>query len=246
LRRNKRISRPKKKKQAHSAASIPARSWRAAAGEVLSAATMGIAHDLNNCLTGVFSIADLCLHETTRDHPLRERIEMIQRNGQAAVVLVQRLFREHSAAIGRQEYHDLNQLVLTNFELVRWAVPKSIELRNVFSSEALPVFFDAIEFRTVCLHLALNAAAAIPGRGFIEFETGLAAPSKSKGRGKRGMAFLEVTDSGNGFDSRKPLRDGLGLRLVRDFAQRCKGELQIEENEPQGSIVKLLIPRAEL
>jgi len=206
---------------------------------------MGIAHDLNNCLTGVFSIADLCLHETTRDHPLRERIEMIQRNGQAAVVLVQRLFREHSAAIGRQEYHDLNQLVLTNFELIRWGVSKSIELRNVFSSEALPVFLDSIEFRTVCLHLALNAAAAIPGRGFIEFETGFAT-AKPGGRGKRGMAFVKVSDSGRGFNSRKALRDGLGLRLVRDFAQRCKGELQIEENEPQGTIVTLLMPRAEL
>jgi signal transduction histidine kinase len=214
---------------------------------------MGIAHDLNNCLTGVFSIADLCLHEIAREHPLRERIEMIQRNGQAAVLLVQRLFREHSAPAGRPEYHDLNQVVVTNLELVRWAVPKSIELRNVFSSEPLPVFFDAVEFRTVCLHLALNAMASIEGRGFIEFETGLAAPAKARGRTKSATVFLKVTDSGCGLKkpsrasrSKGPQTEGLGLRLLLDFAQRHNGQFQIEQTEPNGTAVTLLIPRANL
>src|SRR3954452_20437128 len=116
---------PPKKKSRQTGNGAPKPLWGAASAAALSPATLGIAHDLNNRLTGVYSIAGHCLHELEAKSPMRERIQMILENGEGAVELIQRVFREHSAAIGREEYHDLNQLLTTNSELSRCGVPKS-------------------------------------------------------------------------------------------------------------------------
>src|SRR4051812_29218971 len=134
---------------------------------------MGLAHDFNNLLTGVCSLSELSLMELPADHPLRERLEIIQSNGQKAAELVRKLFTEHQASVGNVEHHDLNALATACFDLARQAISKSIKIVLTLASEPLPVFIDAIAFRTVFLHLAINAAEAIDGSGKIEFRTAL-------------------------------------------------------------------------
>ena len=235
--------------------------WAAASQAALSPATLGIAHDLNNSLTGVYSIADLCLHELKQDEPIRERIEMILQNGQNAVQLVQRLFREHSAEIGREEYHDLNQLVTANVELIRWATPKSIEIRKLLAAQQLPIFVDAVEFRTICLKLVLSATAGIEGRSAIEIETGsgkkdLKARKSGAQSARSGTVFLRIA----GPDCPSPRKRGkrptnsvaggpdrvLAYRLLSEFAEKYSGKSIIEVGTNGRTLVTLQLPRARI
>ena len=95
---------------------------------------MGVAHDLNNLLSGVCSISDLCLREAGPEHPFREQLELMRTYGERAAKLVQILFREHQARPSRAEFHDLNNLTESTCELARRAIPKSIEIQRVLAA----------------------------------------------------------------------------------------------------------------
>jgi len=247
---------PKQKKQ--SPKQDANRQWTANAREALSPVTLGIAHDLNNLLTGVFSIADLCLHDGVPDDPLRERIEMIRRNGQSAAHLIQRLFHEHSATAGHEEYHDLQQLLGANLDLIRWAVPKSIEVSQVLSSQSEPVWLDGIQFRTVCLQLALHAASLIKGRGSIILETDLEAQrgkAKSSKGGRGEKVILKITHSGsNSAEKKSGKKRGPAAKqatppafeLARTFAESYGGDFSVGSDDSGSAILILRLPKADI
>src|SRR5882762_11508782 len=120
----------RKKQQGKVWEAVQGRLWAAASREVLSPLTMGLAHDLNNVLTGVCSMSDLCLRDGGPEHPFRERLEIVRDHGQRAAELVQTLFHEHQAQLGRREYHDLNRLVDAGLQLVRRTIPRSIQIEK--------------------------------------------------------------------------------------------------------------------
>src|SRR5216117_360697 len=184
---------------------VQRRLWTAASREILSPFTMGVGHDLNNLLSGVCSISDLCLREAGPEHPFRERLELMRTYGERAAKLVQTLFREHQGRPGRSEYHDLNTLAESGCELARRAIPKSIEIQRVLAAQALPVFVDAIGFRTVFLHLLSNAADAIDGTGSIQVRTARhsrmpATRAFSGIKPSPPVVSVQITDTGHGVD----------------------------------------------
>jgi signal transduction histidine kinase len=208
---------------------------------------MGLAHDLNNLLTGVCSMSELSLMEIPPNHPLRERLDIIRINGQKAAELVRKLFLEHQAAPGKREHHDLNALSTAYFALARQAIPKSIQTVLNLESDPLPVFVDEIAFRTVFLHLAINAAEAIDGRGNIEFRTALHSrlprlPTYTGVKLRPPVASLQVSDTGRGLQpasfkkigkpnfTTKPANAGagLGLYLTKRFVEANGGGLSVQ------------------
>jgi len=147
------------------------RLWSAMAAEVLTPVTLGLAHDLNNQLTGILSVSDLCLHKTRLDRPSREQLEIIRASGERAAALVRILFVEHQATLGRSELHDLNTLTRAYLDLAQRAISKSIDVNLILAPEPLPVMVDAVAFRTALLYVAFNAAAGIQNRGQLEVRT---------------------------------------------------------------------------
>ena len=244
---------------------VQPRLWSAAAREVLSPVSMGVAHDLNNLLSGVCSISDLCLREAGPEHPFRERLELMRTYGERAAKLVQTLFREHQASPGRSEYHDLNTLTEHGCELARRAIPKSIEIQRVLAAQALPVSADAIAFRTVLLNLMLNAADAIEGKGSIHVRTARHSrmPATRVFRGVKPsppVVSVQISDTGHGVDKsfQQRLWDplfttkaashgaGLGLYLAEAFCRANHGGISVDSAADGGAAFTLWLPEADL
>ena len=244
---------------------VQPRLWSAAAREVLSPFSMGVAHDLNNLLSGVCSISDLCLREAGPEHPFRERLELMRTYGERAAKLVQTLFREHQASPGRSEYHDLNTLTEHGCELARRAIPKSIEIQRVLAAQALPVSADAIAFRTVLLNLMLNAADAIEGKGSIHVRTARHSrmPATRVFRGVKPsppVVSVQISDTGHGVDKsfQQRLWDplfttkaashgaGLGLYLAEAFCRANHGGISVDSAADGGAAFTLWLPEADL
>lgn len=240
------------------------RLWLAASREVLSSVTLGVAHDLNNLLTGVFSISDLCLRDITADHPLHAQLQLIRSNGQRATELIRTLFHEYQANPGRREIHDFNFLVQINLELARRAISKSIQTSLILAAEPLPVAIDAVAFRTVFLHLVLNASEAMDDRGKLQFQTARhpklpRLPNFTGIKPKGSAVSLEIRDTGGGVDPAfqkqlfQPLfttkaangSGGLGLYLAREFAESSGGGMAVESNNDGGSTVTVYLPVGE-
>jgi signal transduction histidine kinase len=69
---------------------------------------------------------------------------------------------------------------------------------------------------------------------------GAGSPVEMVLQGKAATATLEVRDSGPGFNVERPPRQGLGLVLMRYYANLAGGELTIDSTE-KGTIVTILV-----
>src|SRR5437763_16818899 len=87
--------------------------------------------------------------------------------------MVQRILSLHQGKVGERNYFNLNEIVKDTVEVVRKIIPKRIEVITDFSSDGLPLYVDAVEFRQVLINLTLNAADAMPQGGKLTFKTAL-------------------------------------------------------------------------
>jgi signal transduction histidine kinase len=233
--------------------------------EALSHATLGLAHDFNNALTGILSLSEHFLSQIDAQHPFHEGLWLIRQNSQRAAQLAHRLMRLHHDKPGTRDFRDLNALAADAFDLLRCVIPKRIDLTSQWVQTPLPVEVDAVECQRVIIYLALNAAEAIADRGRIHLETSLHRELPSLGcfvgRAPRPpAACLSVADSGAGikaenlprafepFFTTKPAENaaGLGLYHASQFAQASGGAVAVESAEGVGSTFRVWLPWVDM
>lgn len=84
---------------------------RASKMEAVGALAGGVAHDLNNILSGLVSYPDLVLRDLPPDSPLRQPIETMQASGKKAAAIVQDLLTLARRSTTLPENADLNQII---------------------------------------------------------------------------------------------------------------------------------------
>ena len=126
---------------------------------------------------------------------------------------------------------------------------KGIEFKTVFHSSPLVINGDAEQLKRVFINLIENSLEAIEGEGSIMFETSLEPGEKT--------VSVRVSDTGRGlpasdrdklflpYFSTKRGGTGLGLAIVSDIVSEHKGEITVEDNVPQGTIVSVAFPLRE-
>ena len=85
---------------------------RAQKMEAIGTLAAGVAHDLNNVLSGIVSYPELLLLEIPPDSPMREPIENIQKAGQKAAAIVTDLLTLARRGVKTNEVVHLNEVVL--------------------------------------------------------------------------------------------------------------------------------------
>lgn len=143
----------------------------AAWNEALSAISTGLAHDTNNCLTGILSMSDACLSQIDSEHPMHESLDLVKQSAHRASQLIQQLMRVHHEKTGERTYEDLNLITADTVELLKRVLRRQIDLNTQLETAPLPVWVDAVELKRVIILLALNAAQAMPTKGKIAFQT---------------------------------------------------------------------------
>src|SRR5881296_319394 len=141
--------------------------------EALADLTPGLAHDFNNALTAILAVSEACLIQIKAGHPFHESLSLIRQKTQEASHLLHRIAHLHQDQTGHCDYQDLNSIGTEMVDLLRKLIPHRIELTHKWSSQSLPVFIDAVEFRRVLLTLAWSAMNAIPDKGRLHFQTSL-------------------------------------------------------------------------
>jgi C4-dicarboxylate-specific signal transduction histidine kinase len=212
----------------------------------------GVAHELNNPLTGVLGNAQLLLENLPAGHADREALEKIERLARRCRDITQKLLRfsEQSAAPDFREV-ELNRVVSDALSLaegnVRAAgIPLDVEL-----DESAPrVRGDAGHLAQVVLNLVANARTACvqkPGAG-IRVST----------RAVNGEVVLAVADGGKGipsehlgrifepfFTTKDHWSDvGLGLSVSYRIVAEHGGRIQVESQMGEGSTFTVRLPAA--
>lgn len=214
----------------------------------------GVAHEINNPLTGISAFAELLLDDALEGEQ-RESVEMIKRESERATAVIRDLLlfaRKGDAPVGPV---DLNALVEQTLRLRGYAHRAAGLQVHTELDPALPaVPGDGHRLQQVLLNLVTNAEHAL-------------SPERTGSRAARTLTlrtswaahhvFVTVEDSGCGmtpevkrrlfepFFTTKPpgIGTGLGLSVSYGIAQAHGGSLAVESEVDVGTRVRLTLPR---
>jgi len=224
----------------------------------------GVAHDLNNILSGIVSYPDLILPELPRESTLRKPIQTMQKSGQRAAEIVLDLLTVARGVATAKEPVNLNDLVGEYTQSPEFAklrkLHDSIAIQTDFDDNLLNISGSQVHIRKVIMNLVANAAEAIEHKGTITIATlsrYVDKPFSGYDNCQEGeYAVLSVADDGTGiekddlnrifepFYTRKVMGrsgTGLGLAVVWNVVQDHGGFIDIK-SESSGTRFDLYFP----
>ncbi|MEE8479810.1 MAG: PAS domain S-box protein, partial [Desulfobacterales bacterium] len=214
----------------------------------------GVAHDLNNVLSGIVSYPELLLLDLPEDSKLREPIKTMKESGFRASAIVQDLLTVARGVAATKEPLNLNDLVKDyinspEFKRLKEFHPVVTIKLNLYSN-LLNITGSHVHIRKVIMNLVSNASEAIDGSGNVIISTMnryIDRPLKGYDDVTIGeYAVLTVSDDGSGISSgdlerifdpfytKKVLGrsgTGLGLAVVWNVVQDHEGYIDVKSDE---------------
>jgi PAS domain S-box-containing protein len=237
---------------------------RAQKMEAMGLMAGGVAHDLNNILSGIVSYPELLLMDLPEDSPLREPIKTIKESGMRAVDVVADLLTIARGVATGKEISNLNTLIegyLSSAEHQKLAeMYPFITFKTEIGSDLLNINCSPTHIKKILMNLVTNASEAIEGSGVITISTKnryLDEPLKGYEDVRTGeYVMLTISDDGSGispgdlerifepFYTKKVMGrsgTGLGLAVVWNTVQDHKGYINVNTSE-KGTVFELYFP----
>ena len=164
----------------------------AARGEKLASVGLlaaGIAHELNNPLTGVLTFSTLVRKEMPEGSPEAEDLDLVIQETRRCASIIRRLLDFAREKAPEKNFADLNRLIDRTVGLVSEpARAADIEISLDLDETLPPVWMDESLVEQVVMNMLVNAQHAIEGAGSISVRT------RKRDRYQRGSASAEPTD----------------------------------------------------
>lgn len=230
----------------------------------------GVAHDLNNILSGIISYPELLLLQLPEDSPMVKPLKAIKESGKSAAAVVDDLLTLARGATVVRKNDNINAIVDDYLQSPEFANLKSLHPQVTFRQGCDPALLNCIcstiHIRKCLMNLVTNAAEAIAGDGAVTISTHnryCEAPLPGYPEMARGeYAVLTVGDTGGGIPTENLARifepfysskaigrsgTGLGLAMIWNIVQDHGGGIAVESG-PRGTTFELFFPatRAEI
>jgi two-component system cell cycle sensor histidine kinase/response regulator CckA len=238
---------------------------RAQKMEAIGTLAGGVAHDLNNILSGIVSYPELILMDLPGDSSLREPIETIQKSGLKAAAIVQDLLTLARRGVSVSEIVDLNTIISAHlqtpgFEKIKDFHP-AIEVVVDPEADLLNISGSPAHLSKTVMNLITNAAEAMTDGGTICISTQniyLDHPVAGYDEIEEGdYVLLKISDSGIGISPADKERifepfytkkimgrsgTGLGMAVVWGIVKDHIGYIDLQSIEGKGTTVSLYFP----
>jgi len=234
---------------------------RAQKMEAMGLMAGGVAHDLNNILSGIVSYPELLLLDLPEDSPLRKPIKTIQESGMRAADVVEDLLTIARGVATSKEPLKLNTLIteyLGSAEYEKLEKTHSfVSYRTELDPDLLNMSGSPTHIKKILMNLVANATEAIEGSGVVTISTTtqyLDEPLKGYEDVRIGeYTVLKVSDDGSGispedlerifepFYTKKMMGrsgTGLGLAVVWNCMQDHNGYINVRSSE-KGTVFEL-------
>ena len=220
----------------------------AALGELVA----GVAHELNNPLTGISMFAQLLLDDAL-DEDQRESVRTIKREADRAVAVIRDLLAFSRKSGPRMVAVDLNALINQTLRLRAYSLQTAgVRVRAILDPALPSIAGDDRKLQQVLLNLIVNAEYAMHRQGTRE----LTVRTTWDGTADAGRTVIEITDTGTGmapelvkhifepFFTTKPagVGTGLGLSVSYGIVQAHGGTITVRSAPGTGSTFVISLP----
>lgn len=219
----------------------------------------GIAHELNNPLTGVLTFTSLMRKKAPEGSEDAEDLDLVIRETKRCASIIKRLLDFAREKVPVKGFFNLNQVIEDTVRFVeRPASLQQIEITLKLDPELPQVWGDADLLKQVVMNLLVNAQQAIEGKGKIVVESRLLAnPGIMKLGGESfPMVEIAVTDTGCGipqanlerifdpfFTSKEVGKGtGLGLSVSYGIVKAHGGRISVESVVGAGTTFHIQLP----
>jgi two-component system, cell cycle sensor histidine kinase and response regulator CckA len=225
----------------------------------------GVAHDLNNILSGLVSYPDMLLVGRAADDPMTKPLQTIKRSGERAAAIVQDLLTLARKNIGSETVVNLNDIIREfiaspeHDDIVKHVAAVKIAL--TLDNDLLNIRGSAVHLQKIVMNLFCNALEAMPGGGSLT----LATENRYFDKEYVGYeciptgeyALLSIEDTGVGMSSAEIKRifepfytnkilgrsgTGLGMAVVWGALKDHKGFIDILSEPGKGTLFSMYFP----
>lgn len=209
----------------------------------------GVAHEINNPLTGILAYAEDMLEDVPESDPHHSDLEVIVRETLRCRDIVRNLLdfaRQEKLHLQRMDPNIVVEQALSLIQ--RLPQFRNITIERKLSGKVRAIECDPQHIQQVILNLMLNAADAMEGSGTVKVGT-------SYDR-RQNRSIISVEDSGTGipenlidkifepFFSTKGT-NGLGLAVSWGIVERHRGVIEVDTAESGGAIFRIVLPAVE-
>lgn len=242
---------------------------RAEKMELLGRLASGVAHDLNNVLSGIVSYPDLLLLTLPPESEMCVPLQNIRRAGKRAAAIVQDLLTLARRGITLRESVHLNEIVLAHLQSPEFITLQKnypgVTVETRLASDLLSISGSPVHLEKALMNLLVNSFEAIEKDGTVV----VASENRSVDRPMQGYdttipgkyAVLVISDSGMGippenldmifepFYSSKSMGrrsgTGLGMTVVWGTIKDHGGYLDVKSSPGNGTTITVLLPAFE-
>jgi two-component system NtrC family sensor kinase len=214
----------------------------------------GVAHEINNPLTGVLTFSHLLLKRNDLSEEVRHDLKMIAEQTERVRSIIKSLLNYSRQTEMTYEPVDINKIIEATIDLMHnQASIKGITI-NFIPFDNLPVCSaDKSQLQSVIMNIILNALDATDTGGTVCITTGLGVSSK-----RSNEKGIEITISDNGCGIQEEYLDklfdpffttkkvgygtGLGLAVSYGIIENHEGSIQVMSTPGKGSTFIIWLP----
>jgi two-component system, NtrC family, sensor kinase len=243
-------------RELHKAQAETVRSEKLASVGLLAA---GIAHEINNPLTGILTFSHLLRQKAQDGSPDAEDLDLVIRETKRCGTIVKRLLDFAREKTPEKRLVDLNKIIEeTQLIVERPAHLHEIEITLDLDRTIPPVWADPDLIKQVVMNMLVNAQHAIDAKGSITIRTRRSPAPKSPRPGAAPLPMVEfsIADTGCGIPEKNLPRifdpfftskevgkgTGLGLSVSHGIVEAHGGMIEVTSKVGEGTSFVVSLP----
>jgi PAS domain S-box-containing protein len=209
----------------------------------------GVAHEINNPMSGIMLYANLVKEGLGDSHPFGEDLDVIIHEAERCKVIVADLLEFSHQTAYDMTVLNLNEVIRKTIGVLKnQPIFHNVEVQLKLEGGLLPIFGNSIRLNQVVMNIVVNAVQAMAGSGVLRIV--------SRTRAGRDIVEVLISDSGPGIepDKQEKIFDpfyttkgpgegtGLGLSVSYAIVREHKGSIRVTSLPGAGATFTLRFP----
>ncbi len=209
----------------------------------------GVAHEINNPLTGVLFYASLLLERDDLDEDAKQDLNYIVEDAERCRNIVKSLLVYSRSTDSNKNIVQINEVLIKSLKLIRDQKKfLNVKIKKYLAEDMMLINADTNKLNQVIINLVMNAADAVDGKGTISLFTYKDTTLKK--------VFLEIKDTGKGIPHKNLSRifdpffttkevgksTGLGLSIVYGIIEEHGGKISVKKTGSKGTTFIMEFP----